>query len=203
MTINAIVLDIGGVVLRTEDRSGRNQLEAQYGLPTGSVDDLVFNSQAAAESTVGKTTPEKIWQFVAEKLSLTPEALVDFQHAFWKGDLIDQKLIEYLASLHGKFTTAFLTNAWVGARNTLSNQYGISEGNGVDYLLISSELGIAKPDQKIFYILSDTINTPFHQILFIDDFFENIAAAGMLGIHTIHYKAGMDLIARIQSKVKQ
>ena len=163
----------------------------------------MFNSQVAAESTVGRAKPEKIWQFVAEKLSLTPEALANFQHAFWKGDQIDQKLIEYLASLRGKFTTAFLTNAWVGARNILSKQYGISEGKLVDHLLISSELGIAKPDQKIFYILSDTINRPFHQILFIDDFFENVAAAGMLGIHTIHYKAGMDLIARIQSKVNQ
>ena len=65
MTINAIVLDIGGVVLRTEDRSGRNQLESQYGLPTGGIDDLVFNSQVAAESTVGRAKPEKIWQFVA------------------------------------------------------------------------------------------------------------------------------------------
>ncbi len=201
MTINAIALDIGGVVLRTEDRSGRETLESQYGLSPGGADELVFNSKVAAEATIGKTSSDNIWRHVAETLSLTPEALAAFQHAFWKGDQIDEKLIQYIMSLSGKLTTAFLTNAWTDARNTLKEHYGIIEGKTVKHLLISSELGMAKPDQKIFYFLSDTIATPFHQILFIDDFSENIAAAELLGIHTIHYKAGMDLIAHIQKKL--
>lgn len=199
--IRAIVLDIGGVVLRTEDRSGRQALEEKHGLPPGGVDALVFGSQAAAESSIGRSDPEKIWQNVADTLSLSPEALVDFQQIFWQGDQIDQEIINFFRSLRVEFITAFLTNAWTGARQTLANIYDIVEGVTADHILISSELGLAKPDTQIYHILSETIDVGFDQILFVDDFIENIAAAKALGIHTIHYKAGMDLIAHIENRV--
>jgi HAD superfamily hydrolase (TIGR01509 family) len=203
MIINAIVLDIGGVVLRTEDRSGRQALEEKYGLPPGGVDALVFGSQAAAESSIGKLGPEKIWQNVADTLSLSPDALSDFQKIFWQGDQIDQELISFLESLRSKYVTAFLTNAWLDTRQILANHFAIVEGKTIDHLLISSELGMVKPDPCIFQRLSETINTQFDDILFVDDFIENIAAAAALGIHTIHYKAGMDLIAQIKHRVNQ
>jgi hypothetical protein len=47
--IEAIVLDIGGVILRTSDRSGRHALDKKYGLPPGGTEDLVFNSQPAQD----------------------------------------------------------------------------------------------------------------------------------------------------------
>ena len=201
--IKAIVLDIGGVLLRTEDRSGRQDLEKKYNLPSGAVDALVFKSEAAAESTLGRVRPEKIWQDLAEDLSLSPDALIKFQEAFWEGDRIDLELLDYLQSQRSDYQTALLTNAWVDARESLAEQYQIIEGVSVDHILISSELGVAKPDQRIYHILADTIRCDFEQILFVDDFIENIEAAEALGMHTIHYQPGVDLINRIQSKVIQ
>jgi putative hydrolase of the HAD superfamily len=201
--IKAVVLDIGGVVLRTEDKSGRRALEQTYGLPPGGVDALVFKSQAAAESTLGKASPEKIWQHVADELSLSDDALQAFQQTFWQGDQIDQNLIQFLQRLRPKYTTDFLTNAWVNSRDALEEQYGIVEGQTVDHLLISSELGIAKPDPKIYDILSETINARFEQIIFVDDNIENIEVASALGMHTIHFRPGMDLIAHIQNRLDQ
>ena len=201
--LKAIVLDIGGVVLRTEDRSARQALEKKYNLPPGGADVLVFKSPIAAESTIGKVKPEKIWQNVADKLSLSPEVLIAFQQSFWQGDQIDHELINFLQSLRSRYTTAFLTNAWKDARETLAQHYSLFEGKTVDYLLISSELGVAKPDPKIFDILSKTINVRYDQILFVDDFIENIEAAKALGIHTIHYQQGMNLIALIKNRVDQ
>ncbi|MFU8825906.1 MAG: HAD family hydrolase [Brevefilum sp.] len=201
--IKAIVLDIGGVVLRTEDKTGRRVLEQTYGLLPGGVDALVFKSQAAAESTLGKTSLENIWQHVANELSLSNDELIAFQRAFWQGDQIDQNLVQFLQTLRTRYTTAFLTNAWVNARDALETQYCIVEGETVDHLLISSELGVAKPDPKIYDILSETINARFEQIIFVDDFIENIEAASALGLHTIHYQPGMDLIAHIQNRLDQ
>lgn len=201
MTIRAIVLDIGGVVLRTEDRSGRQTLEEKYGLPPGGVDALVFGSEPAAASSIGKSQPDLIWQNVAHKLSLSPEELSDFQRIFWQGDQTDLNLISFLQTIRPSFITAFLSNAWVDFRQTLADHYDIIEGETVDYLLISSELGMVKPDPLIYQHLSETLHTKFNEILFVDDFIENIKAAEALGIHTIHFQAGMDLIAEIQNRV--
>ncbi len=200
--IKAIVLDIGGVLLRTEDRSGRQMLEKQYCLPPGGADDLVFNSRPAEKSTLGQGERDKIWQHVAEKLSLTPQTLEAFKLTFWQGDQIDHTLLSYLETLQHSYKTALLSNAWMGTRQVLADHYQIIEGHTVEHILISSELGIAKPDQRIYQILADTLQCDFSQVLFVDDFIENIEAAKALGIRTIHYQPGMDLIRHIQSKLE-
>jgi glucose-1-phosphatase len=201
--IDAIVLDIGGVILRTEDRKGRQTLEIKYNLPPGGSEALVFNSEPAAQSTIGKVGQDQIWQNIADELKLTPEELKNFEQTFWQGDQIDMELIRYLENQRGTFTTALLSNAWVGMRDILKDQYQIVEGETVDHILISAELGVAKPDPRIYHILASTINCQFDKILFVDDFIENIEAAEELGIQTIHYQPGMDLINHIQITVDQ
>lgn len=201
--IEAIVLDIGGVILRTEDRAGRQTLEVKYNLPPGGSEALVFDSQPAAQSTIGKVGPDQIWQNIGVELNLTPAELEDFKQNFWLGDHIDIELIRYLENQRGKVTTALLSNAWVGMREILSDHYQIVEGETVDHILISAELGVAKPDPRIYHILARTVNCQFDKILFVDDFIENIDAANELGIQTIHYQPGMDLINLIDMKVDQ
>jgi glucose-1-phosphatase len=201
--IEAIVFDVGGVILRTEDRSGRQTLENKYNLAPGGSEELVFNSAPAAKSTIGKVGQDHIWQNIADELNLTPAEVNEFKQTFWQGDQIDIELIRYLEKQRGIFTTALLSNAWVGMREILADQYQIVEGKTVDHILISAELGVAKPDQRIYHILARTINCQFDKILFVDDFIENIEAANQLGIQTIHYQAGMDLISLIEKKVDQ
>jgi len=201
--IKAIVLDIGGVLLRTEDRSGRQALEKKFNLPTGGADELVFNSKPSVDSTLGKVSADKIWENLAEALSLSPQSLQEFKQAFWQGDQIDQELLNYLVQLGQTLKTALLSNAWLDTRQELTMRYQIIEGQTVDHILISSELGIAKPDLRIYRILADTLKCDFNQILFVDDFIENIEAAKSLGIQTILYKPGMELITAIQSKLDQ
>jgi len=192
--ISAIVFDIGGVLLRTEDYSGRRALEEKYALEPGEVDRLVFNSQLADSSTIGKINEDVVWNAIAEKLALSSQALYDFKAAFWSGDRLDQGLIQFLQDCREDYITALLSNAWKNARETLASKYGIVEGKTVDHILLSSELGVAKPDPKIFQILAATLACEFHQILFVDDFAENIAAAQNLGIQVILYEPGMALL---------
>jgi putative hydrolase of the HAD superfamily len=201
--IKAIAMDIGGVLLRTEDPSGRRALEKKYALQPGGVDTLVFNSKIATESTIGRASPEEIWQNLADMLSLSTEELEAFEQAFWQGDRLDQELVSFLQRQRPKYITAILTNAWMDARQSLAEKFHIIEGQNVDHILISSELGVAKPDERIYHILAERVQCEFTQILFVDDFIENINAAEVLGIQTIHYQQGMDLIERIQTKLDQ
>jgi len=197
--IKAIVFDVGGVLLRTEDSSSRRCLEEKYQLPQNSIDELVFNSEAAQSSTIGQASQEAVWAHVAKTLALDDYELLDFIKAFWAGDRIDQSLINFLEDCRPKFKTALLSNAWAGTRKILEEDYGIKEVKTVDHILISAEFGVAKPDTQIYQILANTLKLPFKQILFIDDFIENIEAAQQLGIQTIHYQPGMDLINRVKS----
>lgn len=199
MTIKAIVLDIGGVIVRTEDLSYRRNLEIAHNLPPYGADALVFHSPAAKSSSVGKGSVDTVWEHVASTLSLSPSGLRAFKQQFWQGDRADQELLRFIMACRPQYTTALLSNAWVGARQQLARDFGIIEGVTVDHILISAELGVAKPDLKIYAILASRLEIDYANILFVDDFIENIHAAQSLGMQCIHYKAGINLINRIES----
>jgi glucose-1-phosphatase len=199
--IRAIVLDIGGVLIRTEERIFRDQLKDKYNLLPGEVDKLVFRSVAAQDSTIGKAHQDAIWEGVSKQLSLSKEELEAFQVKFWRGDKLNLDLIHFIDEIRTKYITALLSNAWLGHRQVLKEDYNVIEGQSVDYILLSAELGVAKPDPQIYAILAYTIQCAYDEILFVDDFIENIEAAKVLGIHTIHYQPGMNLINEIKSRL--
>ena len=50
--IRAVLFDVGGVLVRTFDHSGRQQWEARLGLPPGGAEALVLNSEPAPPRTL-------------------------------------------------------------------------------------------------------------------------------------------------------
>jgi len=201
VTIKSVVFDVGGVLVRTENQAGRRQLEMRYGLKEYDVDWLVFNTEEAAASTIGQLGTDAVWQHVQRHLELSDQELAEFIELFWQGDIFDQQLFNFLVSLRPNYITGILSNAWKGAREVLADKYGILEGESVDHVLVSCELGLAKPDSEIYHRLRDTLGVDFDEILFVDDFSKNITAAEALGINTIHYRTGMNLINQIKSKL--
>ncbi|QRN83827.1 HAD family phosphatase [Chloroflexota bacterium] len=199
--IKAVVLDIGGVLMRTEDPTGRRLLEKRYNLPEKSVDWLVFDSEEAAASTVGKVTAKVAWQSVQEKLDLSDVQMAEFIEFFWDGDVFDQAAFDYLSSLSPEYITGILSNAWEGAREGFVQRYGMVEGQTVDHIMISCEEGVRKPDPEIYRRLKKTLGVEYDEILFIDDFIQNVESAQAMGIQAIHYRPGMDLINQIKSRL--
>ena len=200
--IKAIVFDIGGVLLRTEDHNGRQNLDQKYNLSPGSADKLVFNSEASRLSTIGKVPQSAIWQNVADKLSLSQDELESFRSVFWSGDRLDEELINFLKSCRPKYKTALLSNAWEGSREHFSNIYSLVEGETVDHVLISAELGVAKPDYRIYDILRSRLDCEYSEIIFVDDFVQNVEAAEQLGIQAILFQTGLNVINQIKSMLE-
>jgi 2-haloacid dehalogenase len=54
-------------------------------------------------------------------------------------------------------------------------------------IVISGEVGMVKPDPRIFQALLVKVNRPAGECLLIDDSLDNIAAAQALGFQTIHF----------------
>lgn len=101
--------------------------------------------------------------------------------------------ISALETLHSRNQRlALLSNMPAGMAATYS-----SESGWVQYfrqLFFSGVLGMVKPDRRIFdHVLSVLGARPEHVIL-IDDNDSNIAAARSLGLQTVHFRPGMDLL---------
>lgn len=66
--------------------------------------------------------------------------------------------------------------------------------------LLSYELGISKPDPKIYQILIDTLDMPAKEIVFIDDKLENVEAAKAMGIDDIHFQSKEQLLEELSQR---
>jgi putative hydrolase of the HAD superfamily len=199
VAIKSVVFDVSGVLVQKDDQPERRRLEKRFGMEKYDLDWLVFNSEESDASTIGEMAPDAVWQMVRTRLDLSEEEIPRIRELFWQGNVLDRRLFDFLVSLQPGYITGILSNAWKGAREDFTKKYGIVEGVNVDHVLISCELGLAKPDPLIYHRMRETLGVDFDEILFVDDISKNIEAAKAQGIVTIHHRTGANLINQIKS----
>jgi putative hydrolase of the HAD superfamily len=69
-----------------------------------------------------------------------------------------------------------------------------------DVVVVSYEVGLAKPDPRIFELCLSRLGAHAGEALFVDDRAENVAAAERLGIRTLHF-TGDDATRRLVDAV--
>jgi HAD superfamily hydrolase (TIGR01509 family) len=198
--IRAVLFDVGGVLLRTEDPVPRRALEDRFGLRRGSLADLVFNNPVSLAATVGKATPRQIWEHVAQRLGLPETSLEELQREFWAGDRWDQTLINFAKALRPRRRTAVLSNAWPDAREAFAP---LAASGAFDALIISAEEGLMKPDPQIFHLALDRLESRPEQAILVDDTPLNLKAAAALGIRPIPFTNRDDVMAQLRQMLHQ
>jgi len=184
-SIRAVIWDMGGVLVRTENQAPREHLAQRYGITLKDLYGLVFDSEAAIQATVGQVPEEAVWQNVAATLHLDANELAAFMQEFWAGDNLDAGLYQFVKDLHVNYKVGLLSNAWSGARLALDSRYHML---GVfDVTIFSAEVGLVKPDPRIFQLVLGRLGVEASQAIFVDDFPANIEAARALGIHAVSF----------------
>jgi putative hydrolase of the HAD superfamily len=88
--------------------------------------------------------------------------------------------------------TCLLSNSW---GNTYPRELF---GELFDGVVISSEVGLRKPDPAIFRHALELIGLPAHECAFVDDIEHNIRAAEELGIAGVHHVDEETTVARLE-----
>ena len=193
MTIRAVIFDFGGVLLRTEDQFPRQQLATRLGLPKEKLYYQIFESESAHQAMVGKLSAEAHWEAVRLALGIGEDVFSEARTEFWAGDRLDQDLIEYVRRLRPRYKTALLSNAWDDLRGYIQSTWDI--GDVFDEMVISAEVGVAKPDARIYRVALDRLGVLPGEAVFVDDFIENIESARALGLKTVHFQGSQRMYA--------
>jgi epoxide hydrolase-like predicted phosphatase len=200
MAIRAVIFDFGGVLVRTEDTSGRRKWEARFGLPDWGLERLIFGSEASTKAQLGQATEADIWQHVVDTLKLSQEELAQLQRDFWLGDRLDDDLVHFLRDLRPRYKTAVLSNAWPNARQVFTELFGL--GNAVDAMVISSEEGIMKPDARIYQIAAERLGIQPEEAVFVDDMAANIQGAQAIGMHGIQFESTDQVVKEVRKALE-
>ena len=185
MQIKALIFDFGGVLMRTVDQTPRRRWEIRYGLPKFGLAKLVFDNPVARQATIGDAQSSDIWKYVGLALGLSNGELTDLESDFWKGDKINNGLVDYVRTHSVAYRPCILSNAWPDARNLFDS---ITDLKIFEEIIISAEVGMAKPDSSIFLHACDQIGVAASNTVFVDDMAENVDAAIDLGMHGILFE---------------
>lgn len=184
-SIKAVIFDMGGVLLRSADHGPRQELANKFGITEKELYYQVFDTPLAVQATLGEIGEAEVWRGIAGHFHLSEEESLAFQDAFWKGDILDQKLVDYIGALRPGYKTALLSNAWSGARAMLGGKYNAL--HVFDVIVFSAEIKLAKPDPKIYAYVIDQLKVQPSEAVFVDDFPQNIEAARAFGLHAIQF----------------
>jgi epoxide hydrolase-like predicted phosphatase len=183
--IMAIIFDMGGVVYlgKMDDffarlyeslKLDKKLVMAQYHnnreeLLTGKMDDLAFC----------KIIVDKL------KLDLTPRELFNkWSEAWIKYSVMNKKLIMLIRKLRDNYKIACISNA-----TKLNVEIDIKLGirKYFDPYVNSCEVGIMKPDRRIFEIVLKELGFAANECIFIDDRIEYLKIPEQMGFNVIHF----------------
>jgi HAD superfamily hydrolase (TIGR01509 family) len=193
--IKAVIWDMGGVILRTAGKIPREQLAKKYNISLDLLYHLVFDSESAEKATLGLIEENDHWLAIAKTLGIPDSGIDEFREKFWEGDLIDTELIGFIESLNKVVKTGLLSNAWSGARESLCGRINCDQL--FQYSIFSCEVGLRKPDARIYEKILNLMKVQAQQAIFVDDFLENIEGASAVGINGVHFKTTQQAMADV------
>ncbi len=200
MKIKTIFFDFGGVIQRTEFQAPRQQLAQRFNLEYDDIDNIVFNSPTAKQATVGELAVEKHWAAVAHRLKVSTEDVAAVESEFFAGDVIDHSIMEYLRSLRPRYKTGLISNAWSDMREYLVRQ---KLDDAFDTLTISAEVGVAKPEAKIYLLALEQAQVEAEAAVFVDDVPANIEACEALGMKGILFRDPLKAMNELKKLLKE
>jgi len=187
MTIRAIIFDLGGVLLRTADFTPREQLASRIGMTGSELEEFIFGGESGNRAQAGEITARQHWENLRLRLNYSPEQFEAFINEFFGCDELDGELVDYVRELHKDHRTALLSNAWDDLRQVIAERWHFEDA--FDSIIISAEVGLVKPDPRIYHLALECLGVEAGQAVFVDDFQRNVEAAQEVGLHGIHFQS--------------
>lgn len=189
--IDAVVFDFGGVLTAPVRQSTRDWLAGE-GILLDSYTAVMREwvvGDAATGSPVhlletGELTGPDFERALAARLVTSSGAPVPAQgllKRMFAGMVPDPVMLELVAELSAAgLRVGLLSNSW-------ANTYPDELVGLFDPVVISGDVGLRKPDPRIFHLLLDRLGVPAQRTAFVDDLPPNVAAAADVGIHAVHH----------------
>ncbi len=185
MTIRAVYFDLGGVIVRTEYQAPREHLAERLNLTYEDLSKIVFESESARKASLGEISTDEHWEAVARRLKQPVTEAPSIRTEFFAGDVVDRGLLSYIRTLRPGIKTGVISNAWPDLRDYIvENKFD----DAFDNLIISAEVGVMKPDLKIYQLALKQFSVRADESAFVDDSAANVQAARSLGMHAILFQ---------------
>jgi putative hydrolase of the HAD superfamily len=174
--IKAIIFDCFGVLV------GKG-FEQTYRIAGGDpVRDRDFIEKTLGEANLGLITDEQFRIRMAERVGITK---VEWDEALRQAELVDMALLAYILQLRSSYKTAVLSNA---NKHVLNNKIGDEWlEKAFDEVVVSAEVGLVKPDPRMYQLVADRLGVVPKECIYIDDRESFVKIASEMGMNALIY----------------
>jgi epoxide hydrolase-like predicted phosphatase len=200
MQVRAVVFDIGGVLEDTPPTEVVEKWEAALRLRPGEVNERLGGVWRAGE--IGAISEAEVRATIALLLRLDDAQLEAFMHDIWTEYLgtLNTELASYFGRLRPRYRTALLSNSFVGAREREQERYGF--GDITDLIVYSHEVGMAKPDPRVYRLTCERLGVGPEHVVFLDDRADFVAGALEAGMRAILYEDNDQAVADLEAALR-
>jgi epoxide hydrolase-like predicted phosphatase len=190
--ITTVAFDMGGVLTYTSF-GGLESYGTTLGMPPGTLTGYFRGHPMMARLERKEIASRDFFKFVCVDAERATGQRVDIRElaaAAAEGEKLNPEMIDLVRSVRRHCSTALMTNNVAEAGWRANFPFEL-----FDWVIDSSEVGLRKPDPKIYERLLAMSSTPAENTAFVDDLPENIAPANALGIHGVQF-TGIDALRR-------
>lgn len=196
MVIGAIIFDLGGVLLRTVDLKPRQRLASRLGMSRLELEEMIFDRDSGNRAQKGEITARQHWENLRRQLGYSTDELKNLLDEFFGQDELDVAMLDYIRELHQIYKTGLLSNAWDAIRQAISRDWHMEDA--FDSIILSSEVGLLKPDPVIFHLAIERLGVQANQTIFVDDMLRNVEGAKIAGLLGVHFQNSLQMRADLE-----
>lgn len=194
--IKCILFDNNGV-LTTSDKERTYPVMSRYlGISERKVKQLF--DPFVRDLDIGEISQKEFYRKILQQGKLA-RPVDEFAHAHLHAYRPKKDNQRIARALRKHYRVAMLSN-FGEAFWSQYNHWGLDRIFEKKNVFMSADLGMAKPDSKIFKYTLKKLKLDADEVLFIDDKPENIRAARALGIHTILCTSHTKLVASLKKR---
>ena len=201
MPIEALILDFGEVLVRPQSRDAIERMAQSVNLPA---DDFQKRYRSHRLAYDGGLPAADYWRRVLQGVDVAAGEidrivadLIDADYDSWT--VYRPEVWDMAAAFKaGGGRTAILSNGVPEIMGRLRTERPLADF--FDVIVVSYEVGCAKPDPAIYQICLDKLHVPATSALFVDDRVENLEAASRLGIQTLHF-TGDESVEELRARI--
>lgn len=191
--IKGVIFDIGGVVVRWDNRTYFKYLGRLSGVKSATAGRIVEGISLKYGFESGRISPSKFESLIAERFGVGKSKVKWFK-SYKKYMTVDRKVLGIARRLHGRYTTAYLSNI-DGQRHAYTRKK--MDTSVFDYSFASFAIGYVKPDRRIFEYAMRRMGMKPKELLFIDNMRENVTGARKAGMNAILFTGATILEKRL------
>lgn len=175
--MKGLVLDCGGVMVNEFVLAFVKKLVAKYSVSYEEALDLFYQSEGPY--LLGKMSGEEFFKRFAKQLAIPTLRLMDL---FLASEQPNKEMFSLVEKLKN-YKLAMLSDNFKEMVERIVPKYHLDKL--FDHLIFSNEVGMRKPNPKIYQMILERLGLSPEECLFIDDHEVNLEGARELGIDTV------------------